>query len=185
MFILSKSTEIHYIFLSKYLYLYSLNKIKFSFLQITMIYNYLNFMIQRQIWLIFYLILLLCFGIKHIKLDPFNKNKQKSLFCLSIKLKHKTAFTFINQLVYIYLPLLNSISAWRFNMKSLFRNNVLTLQFFHFPSLQELELFYEEEDLMSFLSGLKLYIIFLGKGLNNKSENITFLRILHLPVLLV
>jgi len=70
-------------------------------------------------------------------------------------------------------------------MKSLFRNNVLTLQFFHFPSLQELELFYEEEDLMSFLSGLKLYIIFLGKGLNNKSENITFLRILHLPVLLV
>jgi hypothetical protein len=105
-----KNNEIGYIFLSKYIKISLLNKLTSINISIQFIYTQLNLIIQRQIWLLFYLILFVFLDLNYIKLKPYNKafKQRSSTLLLSIKLKNRKMFEFLFNLIYLHLPLLNN-----------------------------------------------------------------------------
>jgi hypothetical protein len=183
----NKNNEISYIFLSKYIKISLLNKHKLMNVRVQFIYIQLNLIIQRQIWLLFYLVLYIFIDVtNYIKLKPYNKafKQRSSTIVISIQLKNKKMFEFLFNLIYLHLPALNSRLSWQTNIKNLTRFSSMHIYITEFPFIKELELFIEEDYLSLFLAYFKVLILFnLNRKSINSSELITFFHLFKLPIL--
>ena len=156
--------------MSKYTYVSLFNFPKITTFNFNVVLHYK----QKQKYFLFINIIILLFF--------FNPNiKTRFLFKISpvtllqITLRNQNFISnFINNFVYVYLPLIDSFSA---EFKNLQKKNIIKFIFFKFPLLIELNtLFTSLEHLQIFLNTYKFQLEFHFKKTKNLLSNYNFLQ---------
>lgn len=150
-----------------------------------LLYFIINLKHYKKSLLLFYLMVNLIFG----GIFFFKKKKTNFSYVLKMSVRKKKMFIFLNSFVNVYLPLVNiseniykqTVSSRKLNLTKFF---FYRFHFFSFPAISELDLFYEDFELIyDFVIGFKFQLDIVIKNQFLLSAGEILLRMHKFPCL--